>query len=71
MFPITHTQAQTSIAKYQFISPGLLVSPKWLSLWATGSVSLFRLIKVTMSFLITSALIFLVLKPGNMFCFDP
>ena len=26
MFPIAHAQAQTSIAKYQFVSPGLLVS---------------------------------------------
>ena len=26
MFAIAHIQAQTSIAKYQFVSPGLLVS---------------------------------------------
>ena len=26
MFPITHAQTQTSIPKFQFISPGLLVS---------------------------------------------
>ena len=73
MFPIAHAQAQTSIAKYQFVSPGLLVS---LSSALTMSYRKheFRLNKgyiEAVSGRFWSFLPFIFCKkPGNMLCFD-
>ena len=65
MFPIAHAQAQTSIANYQFVSSGFLVS-----LSSAFTMSYKVTLKQSFVFLVISSRIFLVVKPGNMLSFD-
>ena len=75
MFAVAHEQAQSSIAKYQFVSPGLLVSlssPLTMGYRKNefGLNQGFIEAVDLLSFLVISARIFLVVKPGSMLCFD-